>query len=286
MCFAFFKMNKFKKNPKKYIKEKCSFLLSRGYTLKTFNRNAEFCFNFYIKDEENNDFNHIYFLYENDYVDCTFSNVNTNGEVNIRTLNITLPNLFETFTNIEKIDCLIDMVKNNIEIIDVRPLTKLQQALKLSKENKHVEAYQLYEELYNSDRNATNAFNLLQCSVYCGKIDLEKELYEKLKCYSPNLKKEPMELSGCFVRLYYGFNLCEVNRNEEAVEIIDYLIDAISHYKITDPTFLFVRGIPGAQMVYKLIKKTFVNNDEQFKNYKEKLISILDADTKRYEFEE
>ena len=194
MCFAYFKMNQFEKSPKKYIKEKCSFLLSRGYTLKTFNRNAEFCFNFYIKDEENNDFNHIYFLYENDYVDCTFSNVNTNGEVNIRTLNITLPNLFETFTNIEKIDCLIDMVKNNIEIIDVRPLTKLQQALKLSKENKHVEAYQLYEELYNSDRNATNAFNLLQCSVYCGKIDLEKELYEKLKCYSPNLKKEPMEL--------------------------------------------------------------------------------------------
>lgn len=82
MCFAFFKMNKFEKNPKKYIKEKCSFLLSRGYTLKSYNRNAEFCFNFYIKDEENNDFNHIYFLYENDYVDCTFSNVNTKGEVN------------------------------------------------------------------------------------------------------------------------------------------------------------------------------------------------------------
>ena len=77
MCFAYFKMNKFEKNPKKYIKEKCSFLISRGYTLKTFNRNAEFCFNFYIKDEENNDFNHIYFLYENDYVDCTFSNFNT-----------------------------------------------------------------------------------------------------------------------------------------------------------------------------------------------------------------
>jgi tetratricopeptide (TPR) repeat protein len=178
------------------------------------------------------------------------------------------------------------VVKNNIERIDVRPLTKLQQALKLSKENKHVEAYQLYEELYNSDRNATNAFNLLQCSVYCGKIDLEKELYEKLKCYSPNLKKEPMELSGCFVRLYYGFNLCEVNRNEEAVEIIDYLIDAISHYKITDPTFLFVRGIPNAQMVYELIKKTFITDKEKLKKYKEKLIKNLDEDTKKYEFVE
>ena len=40
--------------------------------------------------------------------------------------------------------------ENNIEIIDVRPLTKLQQALKLSKESKHVEAYQLFEELYNA----------------------------------------------------------------------------------------------------------------------------------------
>jgi len=43
-----------------------------------------------------------------------------------------------------------------------------------------------------------------------------------------------MELSGCFVRLYYGLNLCEVNRRKEAVEIVDYLIYVISHYKITD----------------------------------------------------
>ena len=93
-------------------------------------------------------------------------------------------------------------------------------------------------------------------------------------------------MSGCFVRLYYGFNLCEVNRNEEAVEIIDYLIDAISHYKITDPTFLFVRGIPGAQMVYELIKKTFINDKEKLKKYKEKLIKNLDEDTKKYEFVE
>ena len=286
MCFAYFKRNKFEKNPKKYIKEKCSFLLSRGYTLKSYNRNAEFCFNFYIKDEENNDFNHIYFLYENDYVDCTFSNVNTKGEVNIRTLNITIPALFESFKNIEKIDYLIDIVKNNIETIDIRPLTKLQQALNLSKEKRHMEAYQIYEELYNSDRNATNTFNLFQCAVYCGKAEVEKELYKKLENYSPNLKKEPMELSGCFVRCYYGLILCEMNRNEEAVEIVDYLINVISNYTITDPTFLFVRGIPSAQMVYELIKKTFVNNDEKFKNYKEKLISILDDDTKRYEFKE
>ena len=120
----------------------------------------------------------------------------------------------------EKIDFLIDIVKRNIETIDIRPLTLLQQALKLSKENKHEEAFIIFEKLYNEEKNATNTFNLLQCSVYLGKLDLEKELYEKLKCYSPNIKKEPMELSGCFVRLYYGFNLCEVNRNEEAVEII------------------------------------------------------------------
>lgn len=285
MCFAYFKMNKFEKNPQKYIKEKCSFLISRGYTLKTFHRNAKICFNFYIRDKENNDKNHIYFLWENEYVDCTFSNVNT-SEVNIKTLNISYPPQFDLFTNMEKINFFIDAVSKNIETIDVRPLTPLKQAMKLSNEGKHIEAYSIFEKLYNEEKSATNAFNLLQCSVYCEKIDVEKKLYEKLKCYTPNLKKEPMELSGCFVRLYYGLNLCEVNRSKEAVEIVDYLIDVISHYKITDPTFLFIRGVPSAQLVYGLIKKTFINDDKLLRIYKEKLMSVLDNDTIKYEFTE
>ena len=34
----------------------------------------------------------------------------------------------------EKMDCLIDLVKNNIDLIDIRPLTKLQQALNQKKQ--------------------------------------------------------------------------------------------------------------------------------------------------------
>ena len=44
----------------------------------------------------------------------------------------------------------------------------LQQALSLSREGKHVEAYPIFEYLYNKNRNATNTFNLFQCAVYCG----------------------------------------------------------------------------------------------------------------------
>ncbi len=116
------------------------------------------------------------------------------------------------------------------------------------------------------------------------KKEVEEKLYSKLKCYSPNLKKEPMELSGCFVRFYYGMILCEVTRNKEAIEIIDYLIDVISHYNITDPTFLFVRGIPSAQMVYELIKNAFVDDNRKMLEYKNKLLAILDEDTKKFEF--
>lgn len=160
----------------------------------------------------------------------------------------------------------------------------LQQALSLSREGKHVEAYPIFEYLYNKNRNATNTFNLFQCAVYCGKVEVENELYKELKCYSPNLKKEPIELSGCFVRYYYGLILCDLNRNKEAVEIVDYLIDVISHYKITDLTFLYIRGIPTAQMVYELIKKTFVDDETQLNEYKNKLVSLLDNDTKKHDF--
>ena len=107
-----------------------------------------------------------------------------------------------------------------------------------------------------------------------------------MKDYSPNLKKEPIELSGCFVRYSYAYILCDMGRNREAIEIVDYLIYVISHYKITDPTFLYIRGIPTAQMVYELIKKTFDDDKVQLEEYKIKLVSLLDDDTKKYILEE
>lgn len=284
MCFTYFKMNLFERNPEKYIRKKCDFLFARGYSLKIFHRNSEYCFNFYIKSV-NNDYedNHIYFHYENEYVDCSFSNINTT-EVNLKTLNIKYPVSFDLLTNMEKIDFFVECVKNNIELIDIRAKSKLQQALDLSREKRHLDAYPIYEELYKNDKNATNTFNLFQCAVYCGEKEVEEKLYNKLKNYSPNLKKEPMELSGCFVRFYYGLILCEVNRNDEAIEIIDYLIYVVSHYSITDPTFLFVRGIPSVQMIYELIKVVFKEHKEKLLEYKNKLLSVADENTKKFEF--
>ena len=77
--------------------------------------------------------------------------------------------------------------KSNKESLD----TELKQALSLSREGKHIEAYPIFERLYDKQCNATNTFNLFQCAVYCGKTEIENELYEKLKCYSPNPKREP-----------------------------------------------------------------------------------------------
>ena len=171
--------------------------------------------------------------------------------------------------------------KSNKESLD----TELQQALSLSREGRHIEAYPIFERAYNQQRNATNTFNLFQCAVYCGKTEIENELYERLKCYAPNPKKEPMELSGCFVRYSYACILCDVGRSREAVEILDYLLDVLSHYTITDPTFLYIRGIPTAKMMYELIKKTFADDEAQCNAYKMKLVSRLDDDTKKYDFE-
>ncbi len=78
----------------------------------------------------------------------------------------------------------------NTELQQADLNTELQQALSLSREGKHTEAYPIYEGLYNKKRNATNAFNLFTSAVYCGKTEVENELYEKLKCYSPNPRQE------------------------------------------------------------------------------------------------
>jgi hypothetical protein len=127
---------------------------------------------------------------------------------------------------------------------------------------------------------------LLICSVYCGKKDIEKELYEKLKDYSPNpIKNEQKELCGPFVRFYYGIALSENSRKEEAIQIIDYLIQIISHYKVTDPTFLYLRGIPAIEEIYLLIKATF-DDKEKLKVYKKKLKKVADSNSRRIEFKD
>ena len=280
MCFAYFRMNDFEKHPVTYIKKNCAFLFSRGYSLKTSHINAEYCFDFYIKDKDNNNTNHICFLWENEYVSCQFSNANS-ANVNLNTLPVEFPAIFDMLANIQKLDYLIACLKENIEFIDVRPLTELQYAIQLSREKRHAEAYPIFERLYKKESNATNAFNLLQSAVFCGKAEVETRLYERLKNYVPNLKKEPMELSGCFVRLYYGLVLCEVNRGKEAIAIIDYILDVLSHFQITDPTFLYLRGIPPVNMLYDLIQKVFSDEKEKFEEYKAKFISLLDIDTKR-----
>lgn len=276
MLFAYFKMNKFERNPKKYMKKQCHFLLEKGFHFKVSNCNAEYCFEFYLNET------HIYFYYENEYVDCCFENANTT-KTNLTNIVGNLPAFFDKSTNMEKMNYLINLVHKNLNLIDIRKLTKLEQALKLSKEKKHMEAYPIYEELYNKNKNATNAFNLFQCAVYCGKKDVEEKLYSKLKNYVPKRTKDPIELSGCFVRFYYGIILCETKRNDEAIEIIDYLIDVISHYKITDPTFLYIRGVPTASMIKDLIEKVFVNDNTKLNEYLKKLKANVDKDTLKYE---
>lgn len=51
------------------------------------------------------------------------------------------------------------------------------------------------------------------------------------------------------MRFYYGIILCETKQNDETIETIDYLIDVISHYKITNLTFLCIRGVPTTSML-------------------------------------
>lgn len=92
MCFAYFKMKRFEKNPKKYIKEKI-FFFPRGYKLKGFHRNAEYCFNFYLEGKDL-DHNHSYLFYENE--DCIFSNTNTT-EKNNKSLDIQFTKSYRYF---------------------------------------------------------------------------------------------------------------------------------------------------------------------------------------------
>ncbi|VEU82696.1 hypothetical protein [Acholeplasma hippikon] len=157
----------------------------------------------------------------------------------------------------------------------------LQKGLAFSRMGNHEEAHKIYVELYSDDETNSNAFNLLQSSVYTNNLALESKLYEKLKSNQVNTKGEPVELNGPFVRLYYALALCANNRNSECVEIVDYLLNLLSQFKITDSTYLYVRGVPHVGMVRDLINKVFKFNPEALKNYKEKLLLVVDEESRK-----
>ena len=116
MCFAYFRMNQYEKNPLKYIEQKCEFLLMRGYSLHYWSRNAEKFFSFNV---ENPDFeSHIYLYSENDTVNCSFAK--KSREMDITTLGIKLPADFYEWTNIEKIDFYIECIRAKIDELDMR----------------------------------------------------------------------------------------------------------------------------------------------------------------------
>ena len=118
MLFAYFKMNKLERNPKKYMKKQCHFLLENGFRFKAFNCNTEYCFEFYLNET------HIYFYYENEYVDCCFENINT-AKTNLSSIAGKFPAFFDELTNIEKMDYLINLAHKNLNLINIRKLPKL-----------------------------------------------------------------------------------------------------------------------------------------------------------------
>lgn len=160
------------------------------------------------------------------------------------------------------------------EQLDYNISEELKTALQYSKEKRHTEAFPIYKKLYEDFSSATNAFNLFQCAVYCGETELEKELYEKLKNYNPRPQNEPIELSGYFVRYYYAVVLNEVGRKNEAIEILDFLIETISKYEIMDSTFLAIRGVPSIEMIETLVEDIFKYDETSLLGYKKKISKL------------
>ncbi len=157
---------------------------------------------------------------------------------------------------------------------------KLNKVLLLTK-GKYREAYEIFEELLLTNNNATNKFNVMINAIYCGEYERGKRLYEELRFYTPNLKTEPMKLSSCFIRFYYALALVSINKKEEAISILDYLIDVISKHKITDSTYLYIRGIPPVELVVNLIEELFKNDNSNKEVYMQKLVSVVDNETKK-----
>lgn len=200
MCFAYFRMNKYEKNDKKYIKEKCEFLLSRGYSMDFLRRNSERCFFFYVKDKKGKETNNSICLYEeNAWVSCSYSNITT-PRADIKTLNIDLPEQFDSFTDMEKIDFYINVVKNNIKIIDDRE--KIKNIIK-----KHIDSWDPIDLLSfcppdEYDSEIQYIYDNL-CHYYYDEKTLTRLIYNTFSLYfDDDFKKELIDCEHVAVAIY------------------------------------------------------------------------------------
>ncbi|VWC18048.1 hypothetical protein [Burkholderia lata] len=113
-------------------------------------------------------------------------------------------------------------------------------ALAYSEMERYPEAFQYWLKLFEQEPSAHNAVQLATTSVMCGEVARGEAWLQK----AAEVNHDTHEQSDAAARVNFISALMQSGHLREALPHLAWMRDVYAHVRITDSTFLYMRGIP------------------------------------------
>ncbi len=111
-------------------------------------------------------------------------------------------------------------------------------------------------------------FNVVTSAALAGDLVQADTAMDKVAQGLDGQKTDPEDLSLPQAKLYYGMALCDVEEFDKAFTQLEWLRGFYESYKVTDDTFLYLRGMPTFPHALQLMVRVFDGLDEKFDHEK------------------
>jgi tetratricopeptide (TPR) repeat protein len=113
-------------------------------------------------------------------------------------------------------------------------------ALAYSEMERYAEAFPYWLKLFEQEPSAHNALQLATTSVMCGEVERGEAWLTK----AAQVNHDTHEQSDATARVNFISALMQSGHLREALPHLAWMRDVYAHMRITDSTFLYMRGIP------------------------------------------
>lgn len=135
---------------------------------------------------------------------------------------------------------------------------KQKLALSYYYKRDYAQSLKYFQEIAAEKENRENLFNVLMSALALKQTEYSGEIFNKLLNLRDRTdKNSPRELGIPYIRFYYARGLYEAKLYAEAMEQIEELKKIYLCLKITDDTFLYIRGVPFLTQTLELAKNIF-----------------------------
>lgn len=192
-------------------------------------------------------------------------------------------NEINTLYSAKKYDEIISRLSALTDGEEVSLKTKRVLALSYFYKEDYENSVAIFMEIAQKKNDLESWFNCLNPLLLSKKMQEAKDVFITiLKIHKGLNANQPRELAVPFVRYYYACGLNEAGLFDEALEQLEELKKVYIALKVTDDTFVYIRGIPFLSNTLELAKKVFTGLEKNFANsdYLKELKRNVDDDGK------